>query len=139
MPSTENQTSSRENVAEVQPFICKCEEHKEKPQNLAMRLDLAGEEDGHSKLALCIFAKPPAVHEWDGKDYVIREDLEFKNNQIVEKESGAVYASTTPPSLADLDTDDEAAEDKPESGSSAQGGPTPACGQHVDLDQDEYY
>jgi len=119
----------------IQPFTCKCSQHAQKPRNLVLRPDLAGEEDGHSRLALCIFAKPANVHEWDGSEYVLREDLEFRNNQVVFKENGQVYAASAPPSLAELDVDDE-----PETEPPAQsGGSQPQTGDHVDLDRDSYY
>lgn len=140
MAKEQGQASAQENTTGVQAHTCKCENHRDKPRNLALRPDLAGDKDGHSVLALCIFNKPPIVHEWNGDGYVVKEDLELKNNQVVRKTDGTFYASATTPSLSDLDTDDEVEEvDDFGSDDSSQGGSQPTTGSHVDLDDDEFY
>lgn len=123
-----------------QTFVCKCPVHSAKPRNLVLRPDLAGEDNDHSKLALCIFTKPVAVHEWDPQvsDYKLREDLEFQNNQVVYKEGGRVFASATLPSLADLDTDEAETHSRDEL-PKRPGSSQPAPGDHVDLERDFYY
>lgn len=119
---------------------CKCPEHAENPRNLIPRNDLGMTDGGVAKIALCVFAKPPKVHEWDGNEYVLREDLKFENNQVVD-ENGASVAEATAPTLADLDLDDDEAGS---SGSRPQapprsGGSQPSQGSHVNLEDDEFY
>lgn len=138
MAKRQTQTKTTPANTDIQAYTCKCKVHENKPRNLALRRDLAGEVGGKAKLALCIFAKPASVHEWssEANDYVLRDDLEFKNNQVVFKEGGVVYAAAKVPSLADLDTDDSPEEPEERE---RPGNQQPDTGDHVDLDRDSYY
>lgn len=135
MPKKRSNPSSSATETQTDFHQCDCCDPK---NNLVMRPDLGIVTGDIAKIAVCVLHQPISVYVWNNGKYELKENLELKNNQIVNKETGAPFQEPGPRSIIDLEKDDEVVKIKNQE---SDGGAAPNTNpeNHVNLENDEYY